>query len=74
MPLVKYTQYVNNPTISAGSPIVKITTRLSSIFEIRISASSGEYSVCWMEPYEAGVLAGRGKSPFLQEVSALAPT
>jgi hypothetical protein len=31
MPLVKYRQYVNNPTISAGSPIVKITTRSSFI-------------------------------------------
>ena len=56
MPLVKYRQYVNNPTISAGSPIVKIITRSSSIAEIRISASSGEYSVCWMKPYEAGIL------------------
>jgi hypothetical protein len=49
MPLVKYRQYVNNPTISAGSPIVKIITRLP-ILEIRISASGGEYSVCWTKP------------------------
>jgi hypothetical protein len=39
-PLVKYRPYANNPTISAGSPIVKIITR-SSILEIKISASSG---------------------------------
>jgi hypothetical protein len=53
-PLLKYRQYVNNPTIGAGSPIVKIITRLSML-EIKISASSGEYSVCWRKPYEAGI-------------------
>ena len=52
-PLVKYRKYVNNPTISAGSPIVKIITR--SILEIEFSASSGQYSICWMKPY--GVIA-----------------
>jgi hypothetical protein len=48
--LVKYRQYVNSPTISAGIATVKIITR--SIVEIRISAGGGEYSVCGIEPYE----------------------
>jgi hypothetical protein len=52
-PLVKYRQYAN-PTISAGSPIVKIITK-SSILEIKISASGREYSVCWMRPYEVEI-------------------
>jgi hypothetical protein len=55
MPLVKYRQYVNNPTISAGSPIVKIITRSSSMLEIRIRASSGEYSVYLSSKVTSGV-------------------
>jgi hypothetical protein len=51
-PLVKYRQYINSPTISAGSATVKIITR--PIVEIRMSAGGGEYSVCGIEPYEIG--------------------
>jgi hypothetical protein len=72
MPLVKYRQYVNNPTISAGSPIVKMSTRSSSMLEIRIRANSGEYSVYLSSKVTspwAGVAIMRSRS-FIQRASA----